>query len=227
MKSKDFFGKFMDRYLWGNIVAMVIVVVLLCLGVKYGLEIYTHHGESILVPNVKGMSYDKAMALIESDKLRIVVSDTGYNKRLPADCILMQTPESGTEVKADHVIYVVVNSSSSPSVVIPDLIDNSSVREANAKLMAMGFKLLEPKLISGEKDWVYGIMSRGRRLSTGDRVAIDIPLTLLIGSGMYDDSTDVNFVDPADVSTGDDSDVDEFQEVTEKPATSTENGTNK
>ena len=94
------------------------------------------------------------------------------------------------KVKAGHVIYVTVNSTSSPTVVIPDIIDNSSLREAEAKLAAMGFKLLPPKRIVGEKDWVYGIISRGRRVGTGDRISTDAPLTLIVGTGGYEGEND-------------------------------------
>ena len=215
MKTKEFFGKFASLYLWGNILAMVLVVVALCFGVKYGLEIYTHHGEGIKVPNVVNMYYSNAVSLAETDGLRIMVSDSGYNKKLPADCILAQTPGPGTYVKSGHAIYVTVNSPSSPSFPIPDLIDNSSYREAEAKLMAMGFKMLPPKRIPGEKDWVYGIISRGRRVGTGDQVAIDSPLTLIIGNGMYgeDEDIDYDYVEPD--YTPDNDDVDDFEEVEE------------
>ena len=52
MKASEFINKFKSRYLWGNLVAMGLVVVLICLGVKYGIDLYTHHGESIPIPNV-------------------------------------------------------------------------------------------------------------------------------------------------------------------------------
>lgn len=54
----------------------------------------------------------------------------------------------------------------------------------------MGFKLLPPKRIVGEKDWVYGIISRGRRVGTGDRVSTDAPLTLIVGTGGYEAEED-------------------------------------
>ena len=92
MKSKEFFGKFLDRRLWGNLVAMAVVVAALCLGVKYGLDVYTHHGEEIPVPDVRGMGFNEAKALIEGNGLRVEVGDTGYNKRMPADCVLLQNP---------------------------------------------------------------------------------------------------------------------------------------
>ena len=217
MKTKEFFGKFVSAYLLGNLLAMALVIVLLCLGVKYGLDLYTHHGEGIKVPKVENMIYANARALCEQNGLRIMVTDSGYNKRLPANCILAQNPGEGTMVKEGHTIYVTVNAPSSPSFAIPDVVDNSSYREAEAKLTAMGFKLLPPKKVMGEKDWVYGIVSRGRRVSTGDMVSIDSPLTLMIGSGMYDqEEEELDYVEPGYqqfMQSGDD--VDEFEEVTE------------
>lgn len=214
MKVKEFFGKLFGFYLWGNLLAMVLVVVLLGFGVKYGLELYTHHGEGIKVPQLEGMTMDNARLLVAETGLEIMVSDSGYNKRLPANCALAQSPGAGMEVKAGHVIYVTVNSPSSPTFAIPDVIDNSSYREAEAKLMALGFKLLPPKRILGEKDWVYGIMSRGRQLNTGDHVSIDVPLTLVIGNGRYGEDEDIDFGDdfmyPEEHP---DDGADEFEEV--------------
>lgn len=221
MKVKEFFGKFVSGYLWGNLLAMLLVVVALLFGVKYGLEYYTHHDEGIEVPNLVNMYYSKARILLENEELQIVVSDSGYNKRLPADCILAQTPGPGMKVKAGHVVYVTVNSPSSPSFVIPDVVDNSSYREAAAKLSAMGFKMLPPKKVLGEKDWVYGILSRGRRVNTGDRVSIDNPLTLLIGNGMYGDDDDIDFTDggedafPDELEDYGDIGTDDFEEIPE------------
>lgn len=219
MNVKDFFGKLTSHYLLLHLLAMAVVFVLLCTGVKFGLDIYTHHGEGIEVPELKGMTYLKARLLLEEEGLNIIVSDSGYVKTMPADCILAQTPGYGTKVKSGHTIYVTVNSPSSPTFAIPDIVDNSSFREAEAKLMAMGFRLTEPQLVVGEKDWVYGIVCRGRRVSNGDRVPIDYPLTLMIGKGNYDETEDVEFVDPTyaiDPTEGM-NEVDEFVEVKEPP----------
>ena len=215
MKTKEFFGKIFSPFLLGNLLAMLVVIILLCVGVKYGLAWYTHHNEGIKVPKVEGMIYSNALLLLEQNGLNIMVTDSGFNKRLPANCILAQSPGEGTMVKEGHMIYVTVNSPSSPSFAIPDVIDNSSYREAEAKLTALGFKLLPPKVVMGEKDWVYGILSRGRRVSTGDMVSIDSPLTLMIGSGMYDqEEEDLDYVEP-EYRRMLGEDVDEFEEVTE------------
>ena len=214
MDSKEFFGKFLSKYLWVNLLAMALTVVLLCVGVKVGLDIYTHHGEGVPVPNLAGMNFSRAADLLERNGLRIVVSDSGYNKRMPAECILAQSPGEGTSVKQGHIIYVTVNSTSSPTVTIPDIIDNSSVSEATAKLTALGFRLLEPQIVVGEKDWVYGVVSRGRRLNAGDKVSIELPLTLMIGSGEYErPDIDLEISEPEDIHY-ETVEADDFEEVT-------------
>ncbi len=212
MKAKEFFGKFTSLFLWGNLLAMVLVVIVLGLAVKFGLDAYTHHGDGIKVPKIEGMLYANARTLIEGDGLNIMVSDSGYNKNLAANCILAQSPGPGMFVKEGHVVYVTVNSPSSPTFAIPDVVDNSSYREAEAKLMAIGFKLLPPQYVSGEKDWVYGILCRGRRVSTGDYVSIETPLTLLVGSGQYDAGEEIDYIEP-EYRMMQSGDTDEFEEM--------------
>ena len=198
---------------------MMLVVLGLCFGVKYGLEWYTHHGEGIVVPKLVNMTSKNARLLLEENGLELVVTDSGYNKRLPADCILAQSPGEGMMVKKGHFIYVTVNSPSSPTFAIPDVIDNSSYREAEAKLLALGFKLLPPKRILGERDWVYGILCRGRQLSPGEHVSIDSPLTLLVGNGQYGDDDNIDYMEPdftyPEETLGDDDMEDTFKEIKE------------
>ena len=215
MKTKEFFGKFVSGYLLGNLLAMALVIVLLCIGVKYGLEWYTHHGEEIKVPNIEGMGIEKARAMLEEEGLLIVVTDSGYNKRMPADCVLSQSPSAGLMVKSGHTIYVIVNSSNSPTLAIPDVVDNCSYREAEAKLVSLGFKVLPPQYVTGEKDWVYGISCNGRKVSVGERVSIEQPLTLLIGSGQYGMDDEINIVEPDLQMEGGNNEVDDFEEVKE------------
>ena len=216
MKTKEFFGKFCSKFLFWNLIAMALVVILLVVGVNYGLDWYTHHGESIRVPNIEGMRIAKAREMMDECGLEIVVTDSGYNKRLPADCVLTQSPGAGLTVKSGHTIYVTINSSNSPSVAIPDVVDNSSYREAEAKLISLGFKVLPPQYVTGEKDWVYGVSCNGRKVSTGERVSIEQPLTLLVGSGQYSADEELNVVGDDDtMMQSGNGEVDDFEEVTE------------
>lgn len=219
MNPSEFIKKFKSRYLWGNLCAMALVVVAVCAGVKFGLDVYTHHGESIAIPDVRRKSFADADYLLREAGMTVVVSDTGYVRGLPPDCILEQSPAPGDRVKSGHVIYLTVNASHTPTLTVPDLIDNSSLREAMAKLQAMGFKLTNPMFVEGEKDWVYGLVVHGRHIKAGDRVGIDDYITIQVGNGQRDSTEEIDYTDAPELLPEEQmeevGDVDEFQEIHE------------
>lgn len=225
MTIKEFTDKFKSKMLWGNLTAMVVVVVALALGFKYAIDAYTHHGESIAIPNIIHKNYANAQRAFANLGLELEVSDTGYVKTLPPGCILEQFPAAGEHVKPGRTVYVTINATNTPTITLPDVIDNSSLREAMARLTSMGFKLNPPQFIAGEKDWVYGITVGGRHVVAGDRIPVDARLTILAGNGMRDASDSVSYVDP-DITETDqedgEGDVDEFEEVTAPPQEETQ-----
>ena len=183
MKVKDTFAFIKKHYVLGNFIAMALVLLLVLTGVIYGLDSYTRHGEEIEIPDLKNKPIDIVEKELEQLDLNVCVNDTGYVKQLAAGSILDQVPEAGTMAKAGHTIYVVINASSSPNISIPDIIDNSSLREAEARLRALGFKLEPAKVIAGEKDWVYGVEYNGRELMSGDKVPAGRVLRVVVGDG--------------------------------------------
>lgn len=221
MKTSELLAKLKSRYLWGNLVAMAAVVALACLGVIVALNVYTHHGESIAIPDVRHKTFADAQHILNDAGLTVVVSDTGYVKSLAPDCVLEQSPVPGVHVKADHVVYLTINAPESPSITLPDIIDNCSLREAMAKLTAMGFRLTQPHFVPGEKDWVTGVLAGGRRLRTGDKVSVDTPVTIEAGNGQLGDDEGIDYVDDETTDEGvimdEGGDVDDFQEVAQPP----------
>ena len=218
MKISDFVGKLMSRYLMANFLAMALVLAVACGGVKYGIDCYTHHGEAIAIPDVKHKLYGDAEYLLTQAGLQVQVSDTGYVRSLPPGCILEQTPAAGERVKSGHIIYLIVNASHTPTITVPDIIDNSSLREAMAKLSTMGFKLTQPEYVPGEKDWVYGLRTGTRHLATGDKVSVNDALTIQVGNGQLGDDESVDYIDAPPADTEEEGDIDEFHEVTGPPA---------
>lgn len=217
MKSSDFFGKLTSKYIWLNLLAMAIVLVLLVVGAKFGIDMYTHHGEAILIPDIRHKSYADAKQILANEGLLIEVTDTGYVRTLPADCILEQSPQPGDKVKSGHVIYVIVNSGNTPTITLPDIIDNSSVREAIAKLTAMGFKVGPPQYIVGEREWVYGATVNGRHVSAGERIPVGAEVVLQVGNGSRSaDDSSIDYVEPIynnHQEAGGENEVDEFDVV--------------
>ena len=129
------------------------------------------------------MTIDEAEMLFRNHGLVCVVSDSSYVKNKPAGSILDVTPSVGQKVKEGRIIYLTINTLNIPLRPVPDVADNSSMRQAQAKILAAGFKLSENEMIPGEKDWVYGVKYMGRQLEMGDKVPVGATLTLLVGDG--------------------------------------------
>ena len=183
---------------------MVVVAVLIAFGALKGLDIYTRHGQAVVVPDVKGMSVSEAEKMFRDQGLTYVVSDSNYVKNKPSGIILDLNPSVGQKVKEGRTIYLTINTLSTPLCVVPDVADNSSVRQAQAKLMAAGFKLTENRMVSGEKDWVYGVIYQGHQLQIGDKAPIGATLTLMVGDGVQSAGADsVDMVEDAAISADD------------------------
>lgn len=183
------------RFIVLNVVAMVALIAAISVGVKLALAEYTHHGQKIAVPNLYHKSYDVAVEELSDCGLKVEVVDSGYVRTLPAGYILDQRPASGQLVKQGRIIYVTVNSGRTPMLTIPDVIDNSSRREAEARMTAMGFKMGPPRYVYGEKDWVVGAFVGSRRVFAGERVSIEQYVSLEVGNGMISDEDSLTYVD--------------------------------
>ncbi|MBQ8769975.1 MAG: PASTA domain-containing protein [Bacteroides sp.] len=178
---KDFFSFKNNRAFWLNLIAMPVVVIAVILGVLHWLDVYTHHGESIIVPNVNGIPVKEAQNEFSKKNLRVEIVDSNYVKGILAGAVLEQKPAAGSKVKIGRTIYLTINTGEAPKVTIPDIIDNSSFRQAEARLRALGFKLTEPEYIEGEKDWIYGVKYNGKELTSGEKIPREAVLTLCVG----------------------------------------------
>ena len=183
MTIKEFFSFRQNKYFWINILAMIAVVVLLMFGTLKGIDIYTHHGEAVVVPDVKGMTVAEAGAVFDSRGLACIVSDSTYVKDKTAGCILDYNPAAGQKVKEGRIIYLTINAINIPLQAVPDVADNSSLRQAEARILASGFKLNDIEYMAGEKDWVYGVKYQDRVLAMGEKVPMGATLTLMVGNG--------------------------------------------
>lgn len=211
MQPLEFIKKITDRYLWLNIAAMAAVVGILIVGTSIAMNLYTHHGESIVVPDVRKHSFENTIDMLEDLGFEVVVNDTGYVKSLPPGTILEQMPLPGARVKSGRIIYLTINADDSPTIPLPDIIDNCSLREAQAKLTSMGFKLGETQYVPGEKDWVYGILVNGHNITAGQRVSIESKLIIQVGNGQRDAADSIFMTEK---------EYDEFEETpAESPST--------
>ena len=182
--------KLLSPIIWVNLLLMLLVMIALCIGVWIWLGNYTHHGEEIEVPNVEGKLLGDVEYTLEMIDLQPIVVDSTYNRSMPSGAIMTQLPKAGSKVKSGREIYLTINSHQSPTIPLPDIADNCSLREAQDRLRQLGFRLGPIEEVDGDKDWVYGVKCMGRTVMAGERVPADATITLLVGSNQ--DESDPN-----------------------------------
>jgi beta-lactam-binding protein with PASTA domain len=171
-----------------HLIAMAIVVVTIPYLVLAWLDSYTHHGESYAVPNVCGMQLEDAKQLLRENHLDLEIVDYKYKKGAAENEVVEQNPIAGFNVKEGRKIMLTMSSSNRPMSMVPSVIDNSSLREAEARLKSSGFLVKSVEKIDGEKDWVYAVKYDGRKLSNGESVPKGAALVIVVGAGGNDEA---------------------------------------
>ncbi len=108
---------------------------------------YTKYDEGQTVPDVRGTSITQARELLVSDGLRDTVIDRRYNAAYPPDYVIDQNPSANQIVKPDRKIYLTINTSSVPKVIVPD-VENMSLRNAELQLKNYGLDMGQVSYVS-------------------------------------------------------------------------------
>ncbi|MCL2649648.1 MAG: PASTA domain-containing protein [Candidatus Azobacteroides sp.] len=166
-----------------NILLAVLIVFLIMFCLKWWLNVYTHHGEAVIVPDVRGLKIEQAVSFFEKNNLRFEVVDSVYNKTSAPGTIVETIPAAGTKVKKNRNIYVTINAYSAQTGITPEFKDQS-LRQAIANLNAVGFKNVQIKYVPGAyRDLVIGLGYRGREVNPGERLRLDSQFVLLVSDG--------------------------------------------
>jgi beta-lactam-binding protein with PASTA domain len=169
-----------------NLLGLIFVTILLVVAVLIWLNFYTQHGQVVEVPNVKGLSVEKAKSFFIEKNLSYAIVDSVYVKNAVPGSITETTPPVGSMVKKGRTIYLKINAYLPQLVTIPDVKD-SSQRQSLAMLRSLGFENITIKMVSGVyRDLVMGLESKGTPVEAGQRVPANTPLSLLVSSGSDD-----------------------------------------
>jgi len=169
-----------------NLLGLIIASILFVVVILFWLSYYTQHGKSVAVPEVKGLSVEKAAPFFTGKNLRYLVVDSVFIKNAVPGSIAETTPPVGSMVKEGRTIYLKIISCMPPLITLPDVKD-SSQRQALSILRSLGFESVEIKMVPGVYiDLVMGLESKGVAIDAGQRVSADTPLSLLVSSGSAD-----------------------------------------
>ena len=147
------------------------------------IKSYTRHGQYISVPDVSGMFEEEAGQAPAAVGLKYEVLDYKYDRMTVEGGVIEQKPKSGSYVKDGRTIYLTLNSGREPLRAVPDVADNSSLRAAESRLNAAGFKLGRTVYVDGDLDWVYEIRYQGEKIEAGTQIPEGSTLTIVAGNG--------------------------------------------
>ena len=166
-----------------NVLAMIVIGIVLVLVTFRWIKSYTLHGEYIAVPDVSGMYEEEAGKVLADAGLKYEVLDYKYDNMMIEGGVIEQKPKPGSYVKDGRKIYLTLNSGKVPTRPVPDVADNSSLRAAESRLTAAGFKLGKTVYIDGDMDWVYEIRYQGEKIEAGTEIPEGSLLTIVAGNG--------------------------------------------
>lgn len=172
---------------WGNCLGMAVLTCALIAGLLVFIDFYTHHGETVTVPDVRGQLSTVAEKKLQSVGMRVEVCDTGHVTTLPSGVILDQSILPGTEVKVNRLIRLTINSSTATTIPFPNDVIDGSLHYAKKKLEILGFKLGAIRRVEGDLNLVYSAEVNGHEVHPGERISIDSPITLVVGNGQYEE----------------------------------------
>lgn len=174
---------FSKTFLIQLILAAIALVVLTFLVLKW-LDISTHQDQRIEVPDLSAMSLDKVEGRLDDLELRYEILDSAnYNPDFPRYSVIEQVPEPGQFVKENRKIYLTLNPSGYPKVMIPDLIRRTR-RQAEPTLRSLGFEIgditYKPDIA---KDAVLELRYKGEKIEPGDELMKTSKIDLVLGDG--------------------------------------------
>jgi len=186
-----FFNFLKSRVFFKHLAIAVVVVALLFWLTLKALDIYTHQGEALVVPNLTGIQYNELLKIDDADDFQFLIIDSVYDDHFQKGAIVLQDPPSGSKVKLGRKIYVTVVATQPEMVVVPDFVD-LSLRQALNELKANDLKLEKLEYIKNfARNAVLAQKFEGDTVPPGMEVQKGSSIELVLGKGVDDATIEV------------------------------------
>lgn len=167
-----------------QLIIAVIAIVVISFGALMWLDRSTNHNQKISVPDLAKMTLDDVEIKLTELELRFEILDSSnYNPEFPKYSVIEQIPKAGKFVKENRKIYITLNRSGYPFILIPDVVGRTR-RQAEPTLIAMGFIIGEvtyqPYIAEDE---VLELQFKGTQIVPGDELQKTSVIDLVLGDG--------------------------------------------
>ncbi len=175
IQTRVFFRQFLLSVV---ITAAVIALVLST------LKLYTHHGESVVVPALIGLTPDQIEQLETIDNFEVIIVDSVFDSRLPRGSVIIQDPLPGSSVKLNRKIYLTTIAVLPEKVSMPNLVD-LTLRQASATLETYGLVLGNVNYVPDiAANAVLGQFYKSSEIVPGTAVLKGSVISLRVGQNM-------------------------------------------
>jgi len=172
-----------NKKFYFNIGAAVVFFFAIILAVLLSLKSFTRHGESITLPDFRGLAVEDLEQFVKRNNLNYKIIDSVYNDSLPPKTIVLQDPYPNSGVKKGRNIYISIVSSLPESVVMPNVV-NLSVRQAVSLIYSNDITIEKIDFVSGfDKNAVQKQLLEGEEIEPGTKLKKFTAVTLVASKG--------------------------------------------
>jgi len=169
--------------LWWNVGTVLALCAVLYILFFASLRCVTHHGQEVIVPDVRGKKMDSVVKYLQELGFEVLIDST-YEPTMRPLSVLKQVPDTGSYVKRGRAIFLTVNRVSAPMVAMP------AIKDLSYRSAAM--ILRNNKLLVGDTTYRSDIASgaileasiNGKTVSAGSMVPQGSKVNLVIGNGL-------------------------------------------
>ena len=184
-----------------NAVLICITALLLTALSFLAMHIFTRHGQSQEVPDLKGKPLREAIEMLEREGLKWEINDSVYNDTFKPGCVVDQSPKAFSAVKAQRTIYLTVTPFSPRLIALPNVKDLSA-RTGQSMLEGLGFRNIHIEMVQSEfNGLILGVLINGRNVAPGEKILLSSQITLQVGNGVNPNDS---IAEPDDVIIVDD-----------------------
>ena len=167
-----------------QLIIAIIAIVVISFGILMWLDRSTNHNQKISVPNLAKMTLaDVEIKLADIDLRFEILDSSNFNPEFPKYSVIEQIPKAGKYVKENRKIYITLNRSGYPFILIPEVVGRTR-RQAEPTLIAMGFKIgkvtYQPYIAEDE---VLELQYKGTQIVPGDELQKTSVIDLVLGDG--------------------------------------------
>ena len=187
----DFFRFLITKKFLRHLGLAAAITLILLLGTLLWLKIYTHHGKTILVPDLRGLTIEEVDDVTSSRRLRFEVVDSVFSTEMPRGTVLKQNPQATSRVKKNRKIFLTMNAVNPEMVSMPQL-TGLSFRQARLALQNAG---LIQGMITYRPDFaknnVLQQMHKDTVINEGTLITKGAVIDLVLGMGLSSETTRV------------------------------------